>query len=180
MENRSSSSRDYNCQFDLEASLFPLVGKASIRKVTGTNLVDGKGNFTFPDPGDPELKPVETESSVRFSKHVMIPARQGSPAFEFHSEAEEYLPDGSIVPYFAKFPVLSMTLIVHYPVDQMSVFVDLSFGDLAEPTILDGRKGKKWEFNKPMLPGQGFTVRFATKAPSAVPQPVLHTERTPS
>ena len=170
MENRSSSSRDYNCAYDLEASLSPLVGKASIRKVTGTNLVDGIGSFKFPDPVRPELKPVETESSVKFSHHVMIPARQGSPAFAFHIESEEFLPDGSIVPLFAKYLVLSTTLTVNYPVDALSVFVDLSFGDLAEPTILPD--GMKWEFNKPMLPGQGFTIRFATKAPQAPAQPV--------
>ena len=105
----------------------------------------------------------ETESSLTFSKHVTVPGGANKPSFEFLIESEEFFPDGAIVPFFAKYPVLHTTLTVLYPIDQMDVFVDISIGHLDEPAILDDRAGKTWKFGKPMLPGQGFSVRFATK-----------------
>jgi len=72
--------------------------------------------------------------------------------------------DDSSIPFFSFYPVLSAQLIVNYSKDKLDVFVDLSFGDIE----LDATKemtdtGLKWTFNKPMLPGQGFSVRIYEK-----------------
>jgi hypothetical protein len=75
-----------------------------------------------------------------------------------------WVADDSSIPFFSFYPVLSAQLIVNYSKDKLDVFVDLSFGDIE----LDATKemtdtGVKWTFNKPMLPGQGFSVRIYEK-----------------
>ena len=55
---------------------------------------------------------------------------------------------------------------VEYPVERMNVWVELSVGPLdksEEGKPLPGGNGMKWEFMNPLLPGQGFTVRFKRK-----------------
>jgi hypothetical protein len=166
MENRSSTPKDYLCAYDLEESLLPHIGTASILKVKGTNLVDGNGDFHFPDSTRPTWEPVTTkDGTIRFREPFTIAARPNMTTFKFEVESEEYLPDGSIVPFFAKYPVLNTTLTVHYPVHTMKVIVELSLGDVPNPALLDHGEGERWTFDKPMLPGQGFTIRFASRPP---------------
>jgi hypothetical protein len=161
VENRSSSAREYHCTYDLEASLFPNVGRTSITKMSGFNLLENKPVFAFPDRDQPDWKPTESDGCLRLRKSVSIPA-EGKPAFRFELGSEAFLPDGFIIPFFAGRPVLSTTLEVKYRLDQLNVYVEPPVGDKIEPTDVEG--GKKWVFTKPMLPGQGFTVRFVTIA----------------
>jgi hypothetical protein len=163
MENRSSSEQEYNCVYDVETSFFPHIGKTEILHITGSNLIDPEDCFDFPKQID--LQPRETEQSIIFSKTVKIPVHSG-PAYRFSVESVECFRDGSIVPFFATYPVLATTLTVFYPVDRMKVFVDLSFGDIdTDAERIPLSNGVQWAFNKPMLPGQGFSMRFA-KVPS--------------
>ena len=161
MENRSSSAQEYHCTYDLEASLFPNVGRTSITKMSGYNLLERRTVFTFPDRSRPDWTPKESGGCLRLREPVWIPA-VGKPSFRFELESEAFLPDGFIIPFFAGRPVLSTTLEVKYLRDQLDVYVEPPVGDKVTPTDVEG--GKRWEFTKPMLPGQGFSVRFVTKA----------------
>lgn len=163
IENRSSSPKPYDCTYEVEASLFPLVGDADIVQVTGTNLANSKVVFEYPDPQG-RLKVIKTSESVTFSNCVTIPAAIG-PSHRFTTKSVECFHDGSIVPFFSYYPVLSTTLIVLDLTHRMNVIVDLSFGDIKKDTELSTvTNGQKWVFKKPMLPGQGFTMRFAPLA----------------
>jgi hypothetical protein len=163
MENRSSSEQEYYCNYEVEKSFFPDVGKTRILHVSGANLLEPGKSFDIQNQD--EMKLTEKEGSITFSKKVAIPAHAG-PAYRFSAESEECFRDGSIVPFFANHPVLSTTLTVFYPTERMKVFVDLSFGDIekdAERIPLSN--GVQWIFNKPMLRGQGFSARFAKMRP---------------
>ena len=160
IENRSSSPTVYRCVYSVEKSLFPKIGETAILAATGNSIVDPKDAFDYPE--QPELKPEDDDENGRivFRKNVAIPAVRGS-AYRFSFQSVECFRDGSIVPFFAKLPVLATTLTVQYPVARMKVIVDLSFGDIkkdAQPIKFAG--GVQWVFNKPILPGQGFTMRF--------------------
>lgn len=162
MENRSSSEQEYDCNYEVETSFFPDIGKTEILHCAGINLLNPDEFF---DTGKDDLKPVEKESNITFSKRVTIPVHAG-PAYRFSFESVECFRDGSIAPFFANHPVLSTTLTVFYPIERMRVFVDLSFGDIEKDAErIQLSNGVTWIFNKPMLRGQGFSARFAKTRP---------------
>jgi hypothetical protein len=103
-------------------------------------------------------------------------AEDKQPSYGIHIESEELVPEGSILPFFAKHPVLKTTLTVEYPIDQLKVVVEpsLAADKTDEGTPLEDGNGKRWEFPDPLLPGQGFTIRFRRipAAPAPVPAPV--------
>jgi hypothetical protein len=194
MVNRSASERTYLVVYDVEKSLFPEIGEAKILKVEGRTLVGGLDEFTFPFyPGDergldkagsnwifkrPVLifpsPAVEYDTKDRRRRAQLVEDKQ--PSYAIHTESEELVTEGSILPFFAKHPVLKTTLTIEYPIDRLNVLVELSLGpdktDEGKP--LENGKGKRWEFPDPMLPGQGFTVRFRripTAAAETAPAP---------
>lgn len=162
MENRSKTVQYYDCVFEMEKSLFPHIGDASIVTMTGKTLVGPPDGFASKDHPQGFY---ETPTNLGFRKTVTIPPHNG-PAYAIHGESEELVRDGSILPFYAKYPVLRTTLAVEYPADRMDVVVELSLGPLDPSEVgtpLPAGRGWKWEFARPMLPGQGFTVRFARK-----------------
>ena len=179
MENRSASEKPYDCVYDVEKSLFPEIGPAQILKVEGRAIVGAMddNNFSYPAyPGD-RRGLTETESNLIFKRPVTLwpsPLIKGAAggerqaSYEIHTESEELVSEGSILPFFAKHLVLVTTLTIEYPIDRLNVWVELSLGpDKTEEgkPLADG-KGKSWEFD-PLLPGQGFTVRFRSKVAAA-------------
>lgn len=161
MENRAGAARYYDCVYEVEKSLFPSIGKAEIRTVEGRTLAGPSSDFLSKDY--PEAF-YETRSNLGFEKKK-VKIHKGR-SYAIHAESVELVRDGSILPFYAKHPVLHTTLTVEYPVDRLDVWVELSLGALdpsEEGTPLEDGRGWKWEFARPMLPGQGFTVRFARK-----------------
>jgi hypothetical protein len=196
IENRASNNKEYNCYYEVETSLFPDVGEAKILRASGTNLRESKVEFEYPK--DPALAPRTDKETghIIFEKKVTIPAHEGpadqsapiGPQFRFSVESEECFRDGSIVPFFTRFAVLATTLTVHYPVELMDVFVDFALGDIQDDVKRQElATGREWRLKKPMLPGQGFSVRFVKKRQSkkasgassftaqvpAIPEPVV-------
>ena len=114
----------------------------------------------FPSPA------IEHDTAHHRERRELVEDKQ--PSYTIHTESEELVIEGSILPFFAKHPVLRTTLTIEYPMDRMNVLVELSLGPdkTDEGTPLDHGKGKRWEFPDPLLPGQGFTVRFRR-----IPQP---------
>ena len=191
MENRSEEPKNYECYYEVEKSFFPHIGETKILHATATSLVTPAESFDCSSQSD-FVDSVET-GMIKFTRTVTLPVH-GGPAYRFTLESEECFQDGSIVPFFAAYPVLETTLTVYYPVDRINVFVDLSFGDAAkDATKVALSNGAQCIFNRPMLPGQGFSIRFAkirsagvvpanttvaavpALAPGATPSPVSET-----
>jgi len=201
MVNRSASERTYPVVYDIEKSLFPEIGEAKILKVEGRTLVGGLDEFTFPVSPADKRGLHETASNWIFERSVLIfpsPAveydtkdrrrraqlvEDKQPSYAIHTESDELVTEGSILPFFAKHPVLKTTLTIEYPIDRLNVLVELSLGpDMTkEAKLLDNGAGKRWEFPNPLLPGQGFTVRFrriaGAASPAAPPAPAPATIR---
>jgi hypothetical protein len=158
MENRGRSPKDYEFAFELEESFFPELGKAKILSCSGKPAVDDNRGNRFDYPQDKKIRPVYKNNSVCIYRLIRIPP---GPGYHFEAESEECFKDGSSIPFFTFYPVLSAELIVNYAKAKLEVFVDLSFGDIAKDAEEEETEtGKKWAFKKPMLPGQGFSVRI--------------------
>lgn len=176
IENRSSTTKKYTCGYELETSLFPDIGEAKITRAVCTRLRDSVVEHQYPNGHDKSFAPVTDAKTghVTIGKEVEIPAHDGrteqsshgGPQYRFSVESEECFRDGSIVPFFTRFAVLKTTLTVHYPVESMDVFVDFSLGDIEDDARCEQlATGREWRLNRPMLPGQGFSIRFAKKRP---------------
>lgn len=165
MENRTDVHCAYLFAYEVEESFVPHLHKAKITLCTGKTIQpeDQKGNL-FNYPRDRNIDFVESDDDgsnklTRVKKEVNI-APKG--VCRFTAESEECFRDGSSIPFFAFSPVLPPTkLIVNYNKASLEVFVDLSFGDEKEDTISEETEtGKAWTIKKPILRGQGFTVRL--------------------
>lgn len=150
MRNVSYSPRDYLCHYEVEESLFPTIGKARI------DSVEWRGQATG------SIKTTRGQGRIVFDEVVKLPGRE---ALQFTIRSTELIRNGSIVPFFTTQPVLETFLIIKYPVKLLNVWVDFSSEDVGGGTALLVGEGKQWTLKKPLLPGQGFTVRFAEIAP---------------
>lgn len=165
MANTAASPTTYSAVYEVERSLFARVGETTINEVTARNLLQKPGHnlvFHYPDQGNkPEDLPRVVGDYVAFSKPFEIPVHDVLSAYQFVFTSTEYFHVGSIVPFFAKYPVEVTTLRINYPKDILKVIVDLPANRESElqPTEVDSA-GCKYEFPIPILPGQGFTVRF--------------------
>ena len=111
------------------------------------------------------------EHDVKFRVKVPLSsatARTEPQTVRCIAKSKEYLPaDGGLNPYIAVYPVLGTTVTVicppHYEVD-----IDLTFtlhpNDLTEK--IQQPQGTKWLIKSPMLPGQGFFIRWAKQSPT--------------
>jgi len=168
IENRGHLDRQYTYRYEVEESFYPELGNTKIvrcsghaESCSGREEIDPKGydSFDYVVGGKVPLT-MENNSHV-VTGTVMIPP---GCTFRFVSESEECFKDGSSIPYFTICPVLSTQLIVNYAKDALNVFVDLSFGDIESDTTHEVTEtGDKWVFHKPILPGQGFSVRVYDK-----------------
>jgi len=172
MENHSAFPQDYTCYYEVEQSLLPDMDKATIEEVSGHNPANPHERFSYlsKDSRYQDGKVCTLPGKITFRHDVKIPGhKQPSdplPSYSFKVRSVECFYKASIVPFFAKHPVLSTTLIVQYSENKMDVFVDLSFDAIEKyPPRPAPPHGKEWNLDqKPMLSGQGFTVRFAPKS----------------
>ena len=151
----------------MEKSLCPNVGLTEITGVTVRNLLLKSGhNLVFQYPDDAgnkaEDKPGPSGDSIVFSKAFEIPVLSELSAFQFVFKSTEYFQVGSIIPFFATYPVELTRLRVIYPKDILKVVVDFPANKDSE---LQPEKGSAdgvsdYVFPLPILPGHGFTVRF--------------------
>ncbi len=161
IENRGESDRDYDFRYDVEESFFPHLGKAKIIKCSGGATEDPERHDSFEYPRDSKIECLFQNNSYSVARKIAIPAGK---VFRFTAESEECFRDGSSIPFFTYCPVLSSTLILNYPTDRLDIFVDLSFGDIeTDATSEKTDTGVVWTFVKPILPGQGFSIRVYDK-----------------
>jgi hypothetical protein len=163
MANLSPSPATYPAVYEVELPLSD-VGSTEITGVTVHNLLmpAGAQSLVFQYPGcDPEDEPKTVGDYKIFSKSFGIPVHKTRSALEFVFRSTEHFHVGSIVPFFAKYLVEGTTLRVFYPKDKLRVIVD--FPANKESEFLPKKESSDndyYEFPTPILPGQGFTVRF--------------------
>jgi hypothetical protein len=166
MANTAASPSTYRAVYEVEQSLCAHVGEAMITEVTVRNLLQEAGHnlvFQYPDPGNrPEDKPAPSGDYTAFSKAFEIPVHSKLSAFQFVFKSTEYFQVGAIIPFFAKYPVELTTLRVEYPKEILKVVVDFPADEHSELLPQEGSAEGRREFvfPLPILPGQGFTVRF--------------------
>jgi len=159
MENRANDAQLLPVTYDVEKSLSPGVGDAVIeyvrgRETNGDNFLDYHQNMM----NDDRLK--DSGDVVTFTDEVVVPGN-GSYRVEFRST--EFVRLGSILPFFAKRLVVPpCELRIKNQVERLRAFVDASFCQAGPGKPDPDEAGvTKWSFDKPMLSGQGFTVRFS-------------------
>jgi hypothetical protein len=180
LENHGNRDRLCPARFEVEESFYPELGDAKILSCSAAaescvdnSEIDPNDYDSFGYPTDNKLPQTVENNSQVIAGNLKIPA-----GFTFRLKAEfvEWFRDGSSIPFFSTYPVLSTELIVNYPSQVLDVFVDLSYGDIGSDASFEPiETGGKWIFKKPMLPGQGFSVRVyekKTKKPASVPQRV--------
>jgi hypothetical protein len=162
--NVAPSPVTYPAVYEVERSLFPDIGETDISEVTVRNLLiapDAKPVFKHPDGADTAYAPKVVGNYVSFSKPFEIPVHKESSAMQFVFCSTEYFHVGSIVPFFAKYLVEKTTLRVIYPKETLQVIVDFPANNVSELHPDQEPSGDdSYTFPKPILPGQGFTVRF--------------------
>ncbi|MGH8602523.1 MAG: hypothetical protein ACREXR_07030 [Gammaproteobacteria bacterium] len=160
MHNRSSSPIRYPCFYSVENPL-QTFGTTKIEYVRGFNGIDPSQQFSF--PGDAGLEVTDENDSQTFRHVVQLPVHSPDRyAYECSMKSVECLVYGAIVPFFTKSLVLDTTLTVVCP-PEISVFVDFPSSDKEiEPQKFPEKT--VWKFAEPLLPGQGFTIRFQRKS----------------
>jgi hypothetical protein len=69
--------------------------------------------------------------------------------------------------------VQKATVTVKYPKDIYGVWLDPTFSTRQALVPNDLQDGTQWDINEPILPGQGFFVRWSKKSiPMAAPVPL--------
>jgi hypothetical protein len=170
MENRSPFERKFVVGYEVEESWSPDIGKTRITFVKARDLLHEQDLF---ERQEEELK---TKKEGRFVKlcadrdmEIIIPGYDLQPQhrYSFELRSVEYFRDSFQTPFLALHPVLKTTLTVIYPKDRLEVDLSLTFDELdlaAHPEPI--KEGKKWTIVRPILPGQGFFVRWDPVLPN--------------
>jgi hypothetical protein len=137
MENHSEDPTDYDFKYSVEESLYPHVG---CTQITFVRL----GEETYEGAVLAKVIKIENNYQTFLSKKQLQPhSRPSKPTYSFTARSEECFRDSAFSPFFANYPVMNTALSVWYPDE-----------------ALRDRKGIKWIIKRPMLPGQGFVVRW--------------------
>jgi len=159
MENHSEDPTDYDFKYSVEESLYPHVG---CTQITFVRL----GEETYEGAALAKVIKIENNYQTFLSKKQLQPhSRPSKPTYSFTARSEECFRDSAFSPFFANYPVMNTVLSVWYPDEALRVSLELTFDDVKTATqsvpISSGdRKGIKWIIKRPMLPGQGFVVRW--------------------
>ncbi len=158
MKNFSESPTDYDFRYAVEESQYDSIGAT---KITLVKLLQD----TY--EGD-ELAPyIESDNNYQTfsSKKQLLPHRgPGKPTYTFRAESVECFRDSAFSPFFTFYPVMNAVLRVWHP-ETLKVSLELTYDDVetgakSEPLVEGNRKGTKWIIFGPILPGQGFVVRW--------------------
>jgi hypothetical protein len=159
MENYSEHPTDYDFKYSVEESLYPHVG---CTRITYVRL----GEETYDGDALTDVVKVENDyQTYSHNKPLQPHSLRSKPTYTFSAKSEECFRDSGSSPFFANYPVMTTNLSVWYPHESLRVSLELTFDDVKTATnsvpISSGdRKGIKWTIKGPMLPGQGFIVRW--------------------
>jgi hypothetical protein len=158
MKNFSERATDYDFRYSVEESQYDKIGGTQITLVR-----------LLPDTfeGEELAKNIKTGNNYKtFTKTMeLLPHRgQGKPTYTFRAESVECFRESAFSPFFTFYPVMNAVLRVWYP-ETIKVSLELTYDDLeigakSEPIVQGQRKGTMWTIFGPILPGQGFVVRW--------------------
>jgi hypothetical protein len=160
MKNYSDHPTDYDFKYSVEESLYPHVG---CTQITYVRLGD---EATYEGEALAKVVQAENDYQTFSSKRQLQPhSLPSKPTYTFSSRSEECFRDSGFSPFFAIYPVMNAVLSVWYPHESLRVSLELTYDNVKTATqrvpISSGdRKGIKWTIKGPMLPGQGFIVRW--------------------
>lgn len=162
MENRSGDEQRFEFVIKVEKSWFT-VGQNLITMVrvndelaiTNPPCFEKDGNWVYEHKPPIRLPPYDRDSPRRF---------------RFHTEAVQYFFERAFSPFISMQPVLGATLIVNDPMKLYEVEFDPTFQTekKLEPMISAEGMRMQWDINEPILPGQGFFVRWSRKPGKAI------------
>ena len=160
MENRMKETMPYDFVYNLEGSLCPSeFGSSTITQVKLPDHAPVTEGF-----------PTDENKNQSFTKR--IPMEPGKK-YTFDVTTSECKRESDFSLFYAKCPVMKVTLTVLGIVEDFDVSLELTFfhtvPKFGEVTV-DGKKGRQWIIDKPippMLPGQGFLLKWSPKQPLA-------------
>lgn len=164
MDNRSEDPQDHEFIYSVEDSLYPCIGATQIIRV---RLVED----TYDNEALKAIIKEENGYKTFSSKKRLQPhSAPKNPSYFFRAESVECFRDSGFSPFTAIPPVLRATLSVWYPKKDFRLSLELTYDRDKSATkkeeISDGeRQGTKWIMKGPILPGQGFIVRWDIISP---------------
>lgn len=162
VENRASRDEDYQFRVKVEKSWY--AGPAN--SIQRLNYGDGlKENSELVQHSD--YYHDDGHGNIEYTRPVKIaPAAPGVAPKEFRADFNQHFWKNAFSPFYALGLVKTTTVLVKFPPGQFDVDLDLTFDknpsrpDSEVLRNLDGLTEMTWEIKKPMLPGQGFFVRW--------------------
>jgi hypothetical protein len=167
MKNFSETPTNYDFKYAVEESQYDKIGATQITLVR-----------LLPDTfeGDELAKNVKRDNNYQtFTKTMELePHRRPSkPTYTFRAESVECFRDSAFSPFFTFYPVMNAVLRVWHP-ETLKISLELTYDDVdtgakSDPLVQGNRKGTMWTIFGPILPGQGFVVRWdaITQTPAA-------------
>jgi hypothetical protein len=114
--------------------------------------------------GDANHYKDDGRGNIVYARDIRIPPRaSGAIPKIFNFELIQHYWEHSFCILYAISVVMKTTVIVKSPPGQFKVDLDLTFSEnvpLPSESNVSGQEQKKWEFDEPILPGQGFFVRW--------------------
>jgi hypothetical protein len=169
IQNRSPFERKYPLGYDVEESWFPEIGETEITFVKVHDQSTGRDLLQL-QSGNKGLKTKIEEGYVRLdlpeSMQIEMPGfdQRSEHRFKFELKSTEYFSNSFYTPFDALQPVLPDTIItVYYNKSELKVGLYLTFADFSKATKIPADESDtytKWTITKPILPGQGFIVRW--------------------
>lgn len=166
MENRAGDPKDYEFVYKVEDSLYPDIG---CTQITFVRL----GEDTY--DGDALAKVIVAENGYQnFERKKLLQPHDApnKPSYTFRAESIECFRNSNFSPFFAICPVMTAELSVWYPKDVVNVSLELTYDEVKTATVRSeiasgALTGTKWKILGPILPGQGFIVRWDAIPPQS-------------
>ena len=160
LENLAWKKRRYTFGVDVERSWFQGVGVGKNRIESldfGAGTIRGDQLATI----DGASYKDDEHGNITFRKDVQIQPHAAPKSFQ--TTVIQYYRDQSFSPFLARSLVRQTVVSVQYPAKQFKTDLDLTFeADIPKPTLASSAGMEKWEWtiDEPILPGQGFFVRW--------------------
>jgi len=164
MVNRSSDEQTFPFVIKVEKGWYRAVGKENLITMVSANeerrdqprCDDEDGHWVHKWPV--KLPPYDRDNPQRT---------------RFHAQAVQYFFECAFSPFISMWPVSNTAVTVTYPKDDYDVLLDTTFRPRKALVRNDLQDGTQWEINEPILPGQGFFVRWSKKSiPMAATIPI--------
>jgi hypothetical protein len=161
MENRSGDDQRFQFVMKVEKSWFPNCGQ---------NLITSVRVNDDPETRNPPC--VEKDGNWVYEQFVDIPPyeKENPQHFRFRTQSQQYFFESAFSPFISMWPVPDATVTVKDPSTSFEVVLDPTFKPRKAPCRTELGDGVEWKINEPILPGQGFFVRWSKRSvPAAAP-----------